>query len=238
VYTPKPDENGEYNELSIRLNPNTGEDELVHFLPAFTSMKGVSKTSRRLLMLSDRFNSFQLSSDFLRIPKVITDKNSDDGKKVNVMTGIEVTKADYAKMKQKGSQDLYDSYYYKKVYTTNKDKFGNPIPLTTIGATKTGEPLTNYYYKLINVYGDGNRAVEFNKEFGPSVIDNGSMRIKQELNDEDIVNALAPQIQEEVVPLPIEVSAEQIVQPEEQLDLFTEEDLGLNTDFNQEDFKC
>ena len=238
VYTPKPDENGEYNELSLRLNPNTGEDELVHFLPAFTSMKGVSKTSRRLLMLSDRFNSFQLSSDFLRIPKVITDKNSDDGKKVNVMTGIEVTKADYAKMKQKGSQDLYDSYYYKKVYTTNKDKFGNPIPLTTIGATKTGEPLTNYYYKLINVYGDGNRAVEFNKEFGPSVIDNGSMRIKQELNDEDIVNALAPQIQEEVVPLPIEVSAEQIVQPEEQLDLFTEEDLGLNTDFNQEDFKC
>jgi alkylated DNA repair dioxygenase AlkB len=210
VYTPEPDENGQYNELSIRTNPNTGEDELVHFLPAFTSMKGVSKTSRRLLMLSDRFNSFQLSSDFLRIPKVITDKNSDDGKKVNVMTGIEVTKADYAKMKQKGSQDLYDSYYYKKVYTTNKDKFGNPIPLTTIGATKQGDPLTNYYYKLINVYGDGNRAVEFNKEFGPSVIDNGSMRIKQELNDQDIVNQFASQIAEEVVSLPTE---EEIVAP-------------------------
>ena len=204
VYTPKPDENGEYNELSIRLNPNTGEDEIVHFIPAFTSMKGVSKTSRRLLMLSDRFNSFQLSSDFLRIPKVITDKNSDYGKKINIMTGVEVTKADYAKMKQKGSQDLYDSYYYKKVYTTNKDKFGNPIPLTTLGTTKQDEPLTNYYYKLINVYGDGNRAVEYNTDFGPSVIDNGSMRIKQELNDQDIVNALAPQIQEEVVPLPVE----------------------------------
>lgn len=216
VYTPEPDENGEYNPKSIRTNPNTGEDELVHFLPAFTSMKGVSKTSRRLLMLSDRFNSFQLSSDFLRIPKVITDKNSDYGKKINVMTGIEVTKADYAKMKQKGSQDLYDSYYYKKVYTTNKDKFGNPIPLTTIGATKTGDPLTNYYYKLINVYGDGNRAVEFNTNFGPSVIDNGSMRIKQELNDQDIVNQFAPQIAEEVVPLPIEEG----VQTVEQLSLF------------------
>ena len=205
VYTPKPDENGEYNELSIRLNPNTGEDEIVHFIPAFTSMKGVSKSSRRLLMLSDRFNSFQLSSDFLRIPKVITDKNSDYGKKINIMTGVEVTKADYAKMKQKGSQDLYDSYYYKKVYTTNKDKFGNPIPLTTLGTTKQDEPLTNYYYKLINVYGDGNRAVEYNTDFGPSVIDNGSMRIKQELNDQDIVNALAPQIQEEVVSLPTEI---------------------------------
>jgi hypothetical protein len=66
------------------------------------------------------------------------------------------------------------------------------------------------------VYGDGNRAVEFNKEFGPSVIDNGSMRIKQELNDEDIVNQFAPQIAEEVVPLPIEEG----VQTVEQLSLF------------------
>lgn len=202
IYTPKPDPNtGEYNERNIRLNPNTGEDELVHFIPAFTSMRGVSTASRKLIVLSDVYNSFQLSSDFLRIPKVITDKNDDKGKKINIMTGVEVTKADYAKMKQKGSKDLYDSYYYKKVYTTNKDKFGNPIPLITYNDKIEGY---NYYYKLINVYGDGNRAVEFNTDFGPSVIDNGSMRIKQELIDEDIVNQFAPQIEEEVVSLSTE----------------------------------
>jgi alkylated DNA repair dioxygenase AlkB len=55
------------------------------------------------------------------------------------------------------------------------------------------------------VYGDGNRAVEFNTDFGPSVIDNGSMRIKQELIDQDIVDHFAPQIAEEVVPLPTEI---------------------------------
>jgi hypothetical protein len=66
------------------------------------------------------------------------------------------------------------------------------------------------------VYGDGNRVVEFNTDFSPSVIDNGSLRIKQELNDQDIVNQFAPQIAEEVVPLPIEEG----VQTVEQLSLF------------------
>jgi len=211
VYTPKPDPvTGEYNKKNIRFNSNTGEDEIVHWLPAFKEMKGVSSDSRRLLILSDVYNSFQLSSDFLRIPKVITDKNSDYGKKINVKTGVEVTKADYAKMKQKGSQELYDSYYYKKVYTNNKDKFGNPIPLRTYNDKIEGY---NYYYKLINVYGDGNRAVEFNTDFTPSVIDNGSLRIKQELNDQDIVNQFASQIQEEVVSLPAETSTQVTEQP-------------------------
>ena len=195
-------------------NPNTGEDELVYFLPSFTQMRGITKTSRRLLVLSDMFNSFQLSSDYIKIPKVVTNK---DGFKVNIATGVEVTKADYAIMKKKGSQDLYDNYYYKKVYTDNIDQFGNRIPLKTPGINKkTGEPLNNYYYKLINVYGDGPRAVEYNSEFGPSVINNGSMRIKQETSDQEIVNFFAPQIQPEIVPLQEAPVVEEQVQLEEE----------------------
>jgi hypothetical protein len=199
AHKPTPKENGEYDERSIITNTNTGEDELIYFLPSFGVMRGVTRTSRRLLVLNDMFNSFQLSSDYVKVPKVVTTK---EGLNVNVATGVEVTKADYAIMKKKGSQDLYDNYYYKKVYTKILDEFGNRIPLKTPGIyKKTGEPLTNYYYKLINVYGDGPRAVEYNSEFGPSVINNGSMRIKQETSDQEIVNYFAPQIQPEVVPL-------------------------------------
>jgi hypothetical protein len=199
AHKPTPKENGEYDERSIITNTNTGEDELIYFLPSFGEMRGVTRTSRRLLVLNDMFNSFQLSSDYVKIPKVVTNK---DGLKVNIATGVEVTKADYAIMKKKGSQDLYDNYYYKKVYTKILDEFGNRIPLKTPGIyKKTGEPLTNYYYKLINVYGDGPRAVEYNTAFTDSVINNGSMRIKQETSDEEIVNYFAPQIQPEVVPL-------------------------------------
>lgn len=188
------------------LDPNTGEDMTSYYFPSFRSMKGATKASRRLIVLSDVYDSFHVGSDFLKIPKVITNW---EGKKINVTTGLEVTAKDYAMMKQKGSQDLYDAYYYKKVYTKNVNKFGNPIPLTTIGKTKEGDPLTNYYYKLINVYGDGNRAVEFNTDFTRSVIDNGSISTPFELDDNDIINAFAPQIQEEVVSLPTKETVEQ-----------------------------
>jgi hypothetical protein len=180
-------------------DPNTGEELTSYYFPNFQAMKGASKASRRLITLSDVYNSFQLSSDFLKIPKVVTNNK---GMKINLTTGLEVTPKDYALMKQKGSQDLYNSYYYKKVYTKNKDKFGNPIPLMRYNKDINGY---DYYYKLINVYGDGNRAVEFNTDFTRSVIDNGSISTPLELSDDDIVNAFAPQIAEEVVPLPIEV---------------------------------
>ena len=181
---PKKNEDGTYNERAFQMNPFTGEDELVYWLPAFKTYGGSSKG---LLVLNDRYNSFQLSSDFIRVPKVITTR---DGEKVNIETGFEVTPKDYAIMKKKGSLDLYDAYYYKKVYTKSVDEFGNPIPLTTYDKEKE---MLNYYYKLINVYGDGNRAVEMNTNFTPSEINNGSKKITRELTDDEIVKKIAPQ---------------------------------------------
>jgi hypothetical protein len=215
-----------------RINPNTGELDNVYEFP---SLNVTNFPKMTMLKLSDKYNSFNLSSDFLKVPKVITTKN---GTKVNALTGFVVSKADYAKMKQKGDFNLFDAYYYKKVYTKSLDEFGNPIPLSKLN--KKGD--REYYYKLINVYGDGDRAVEMNTNFTPSVIDNGSMRIPNEVSDEQIVSMINPGIEEEIVPLPTETSTqtvtEQVVTPGEQLELFSEEDLGLNTDFNQDDFKC
>jgi hypothetical protein len=201
AYTPQPLEStGEYHPASVKLNPNTGEEELIYSFFAFKEMRGVTKTSRRLLTLNDVYNSFQLDYDFIKIPKVVTNK---DGVKINIATGLEITKKDYAIMKEKGSQDLYNNYYYKKVYTNQVDIFNNPIPLRTYNQKIDGY---EYYYKLINVYGDGNRATEINTDFTPSVINNGSVTIKEELNDIDIVNQFASQIQQEFLPLPLETT--------------------------------
>ena len=233
IWKPFPNRNtGEYDKEQYMFDPITGEDKLIHVFPNF-SIKGFP--NRTLVKLSEKYNSFQLASDFIKVPKIIKDS---EGKKFNVATGTEIGKADYAYMMSKGDFNLFDAYYYKKVYTKTKDEFGNFIPLSTYDE-KTGR---QYYYKLINVYGDGNRAVEMNTNFTPSVIDNGSMRIANETSDDQIVFMINPGIAEEVVPLPTE---EVITEPTqvagqlgEQLGLFTEEDLGLNTDFNQDDFKC
>jgi hypothetical protein len=214
VYTPVPNnKTGEYSARSLRMNPNTGEDELVYFLPAFKELKGVSKESRKLVVLNGSFNAFQVGSDFIKIPKVVTNK---EGLKINVATGLEVTAKDYALMKQKGSQDLYDAYYYQKVYTKTMDQFGNAMPLITLNINKnTGDLSFDYYYKQINMYGDGNRAVEFNKEFKPSAINNGAIPNVQELSDEDIVNQIAPQMIAEIVEQVVSLQTEQEVAPTE-----------------------
>jgi hypothetical protein len=174
-----------------------------------------------LIKLSETYNSFQLASDFIKVPKVISNA---DGKKFNVATGTEISKADYAHMMKKGDFNLFDAYYYKKVYTTLKDEFGNPIPLSKLNAKLDRE----YFYKLINVYGDGSKAVEMNTNFTPSVIDNGSLRIPNEVSDEQIVSMINPGIEKEIVSLPIETPAEVVseevitepTEPGEQLGLF------------------
>lgn len=230
VWKPRENPNtGDYDEKQYMFDSITGENKLIHVFPNY-SISGFG-AARTMLKLSEKYNSFQLSSDFIKVPKVITDK---EGKKFNVATGTEVSKAEYAHMMKKGDFNLFDSYYYKKVYTKSLDEFGNPIPLSTYDE-KNGR---QYYYKLINVYGDGNKAVEMNTNFTPSVIDNGSMRIDNELSDEQIVSMINPGIQKEIVSLPAEAIAEEVVTLGEQLGLFSEEDLGLNIDFNQDDFKC
>ena len=193
---------GDYTKENFMFDPITGEDKLIHTFPSY-SIKGFG-AGRTLIKLSERYNSFQLASDFIKVPKVISNK---DGKKFNVATGTEISKADYAHMLKKGDFSLYDAYYYKKVYTTLKDEFGNPIPLFKVNDKEDRE----YFYKLINVYGDGNKAVEMNTNFTPSVIDNGSMRIPNEVSDEQIVSLINPGIEKEIVPLQTE--EEVITQP-------------------------
>jgi len=210
-----------------RLNPNTGELDDVYEFPSF-KVQGFPKMT--MVKLNEVYNSFQLSSDFVKVPKIVTTKK---GTKVNVLSGFPVSKADYAKMMQKGDFNLFDAYYYKKVYTKSKDEFGNFIPLSKLN--NKGE--REYFYKLINVYGDGNKAVEMNTNFTPSVIDNGSIRIPNELSDNQIVEIINPEIEKEIVSLPVE-TPEQLVKSEKQVDLFSEQDLGLDKDLNQEDFKC
>jgi hypothetical protein len=182
-----------------QFNPNTGDTENVYSFPSIKAINGLPKF--QTLVLNEKYNSFNLSSDFLKVPKIVTVAN---GVKVNVATGLVVSKADYAKMKQSGDFSLYDAYYYKKVYTKSLDEYGNPIALST----SNGSVGNQYYYKLINVYGDGNRAVEINTNFTKSVIDNGSIRNSFELTDDQIVDIINPEVPSAKLPVAQEPVAE------------------------------
>ena len=90
---------------------------------------------------------------------------------------------------EKGDWSYYNVYGYQKV------KFSNGEPVIT----QKGE----HVYKLVNLYGDGQYGSEYNDSFTPSEMYNGTMRVKQEIEDAKIIAYYGDRVQEETAP-PVE----------------------------------
>ena len=136
---------------------------------------GIKSTSRMILLLNERYNAFDVRNDFVKVPRVVTDKTT--GESIDMKTGTTITAKDYATRKKKGDLSLTDVYGYMKV----KDAFGNP--LTYIN----NEGDTVHVYKLINLYGDGSRVVEHHTDFVGSSLDNGTVKIDVEIPNADLI---------------------------------------------------
>ena len=169
--------------------PNTSG----YYSPSFPVIDSLNIQSidRQVLVIGDKYNQRAMNSDYIAVPRVVKLKS---GVRIDVLTGNTVTGANYAARKKKGDYSLNDVFGYKRVFVAPG------IPLRIPDAK--GDPQS--VYKLINLYGDGNRATENYTDFRPSVIDNGTLKITRELNDADIVSFYGGVIQEEVVSLPTE----------------------------------
>lgn len=152
------------------------------YFPNITEGLGIKSVDRKILVLSDAFNALDINADFVLVPRVIDQK----GEQIDMKTGQTITPSMFAQRKAKGDLSLKEVYGYKKV------KFKNGQPLTYTEMYK-GEPITKYVYKLINLYGDGALASEYYLDFQPSVLDNGTVKIANEIPDADILNYFAPQ---------------------------------------------
>ena len=58
-----------------------------------------------------------------------------------------------------------------------------------------------HVFKLINLYGDGNRASEFYEDFRPSVLENGTAIMNQIIPNKDIIEYYGGEITAEDVSL-------------------------------------
>ena len=151
------------------------------FPTVITPTKKFLPIQRRVMLLSEKYNSFDLSKDFVKIPRVVTDRQT--GESIDMMTGKTVTKLDYVNRKRKGDPTLNNVYGYQKVYYNTLDENGNKMPLTTLN--KKGE--VQHVYKMINLLGDGYRGNEYYEDSRKSVIDNGSVKIAEVLSDEFLI---------------------------------------------------
>jgi hypothetical protein len=175
-----------------------------YFSPSFPQIDALSLQSidRQVLVIGDKYNQKAMNSDYVAVPRVVKLKS---GVRVDVLTGNTVTAANYAARKKKGDYSLNDVIGYKRVFVAPE------VPLRI--QDYKGDPQS--VYKLINLYGDGNRATENYTDFRRSVIDNGTLQIKEELNDADIVSFYGGAIQEEVVPLPTEKEIDNVLSQKE-----------------------
>lgn len=137
---------------------------------------------RKLMRVSAIYNP-EVKSEFIKVKRII---KSQDGDTINFITGQTLPKSEYIRRKANGDMFLYDVLGYQRVNQAD----GTPL------MTSSGE----YLYKLVNLWGDGQYAVEYYTDNRPSVLDNGTVKIRDErnpelsgeLNDADIVKYFAP----------------------------------------------
>ncbi|MCI4435493.1 MAG: hypothetical protein JHC33_01605 [Ignisphaera sp.] len=150
---------------------------------------GIKSEDRKILFLSEKYNFMDLKHDYVKIPRVVGG--------IDMVNGREVNSADYARRKAKGDYSLKDYFGYAKV----KNDFGQPLIVYNKIKNKI---IGHHVYKLINLYGDGDRATENYEYFKPSAIDNGSMKISLEIHNADIINYYGAGLTKEDVSLQTE----------------------------------
>lgn len=138
---------------------------------AFPEIPDLKITSgqRKVMKLHPRSKGSRNS--VVTVPRIVTVGNSDD--MIDFITGQTVTKSEFAIRKKAGDATLSELYGYKRL----EDNDGEPI-MTNDGY---------YIYKQINLLGDGQYASEYKLFPTKSPINNGTVKIEQEIPDADIL---------------------------------------------------
>ncbi len=163
------DEDGDYDPL-ITIDSN--DIEIYQYSTrAFPEIPELEITSgqRKIMLLHPR--SKGAINSVVTVPRVVTIGNTEN--MVDFITGQTVTKAEFAIRKQAGDTTIDEIYGYKRL----EDSSGDPI------VTDRGF----HIYKQINLLGDGQYASEYKLFPTPSPINNGTVKIEQELPDNDII---------------------------------------------------
>jgi hypothetical protein len=216
------DENFEEIEKILGEDP-FGNDVYQYETDVFETQFDDAENKRLVLTLSPMFDmSNGANSDFVKVPRVFVNKR---GQNVDLITGRTISAQAMKSMRMQGNTSLTDYYGYQKVKYLN------------------GEAVRNwegrFVYKLVNLLGDGNIVSEYYLDGRPSVLNNGTIKIDQEISDARIIEYFDGVNTEEVVSLPAAIEEEIVTAeeaaaveetPEEIIEFTPEERLQLEID--------
>ena len=168
------------DEFGMDIEPmfdEYGNEYNDYIIPAFESNKKLSeifrlpKNQRTLLFVNEDYNANEVQYDVIKVPRLLV--NKDTGEKVDIVTGQTVTGSMIRAKLLKGDFSYYTYYGYQKVKYTNNE------PVVTL----KGE----HIYKMVNLYGYSGYVSEYYDTFRESVVNNGTVRVKQEMEDTAIL---------------------------------------------------
>jgi hypothetical protein len=194
------DENFEEIEIILGEDP-FGNDVYQYETDMFKTEFDDAENKRLILTLSPTYDfNNGADSDFVKIPRVFVNKI---GQNVDIITGKTISPQAMKSMRMQGNTSLTDYYGYQKV------KLMDGTPLLDFEG--------RYVYKLVNLLGDGNLVSEYYLDGRPSVLNNGTIKIDQEIADAKIIEYFGGDISEEIVSLPTAEVVEAILTNEEEL---------------------
>jgi hypothetical protein len=181
-------------ETKEEIEKIAGEDPFGNYVyeyetNVFETQFDDAENQRLVLTLSPMFDGNNgADSDFVKVPRIFVNKKRQN---VDLITGRTISPEAMKSMRMQGNTSLTDYYGYQKV------KYSN------------GEAVRNFegrfVYKLVNLLGDGNIVSEYYLDGRKSVLNNGTIKIDQEISDAKIIEYFGGEIEEEVVSLPVEI---------------------------------
>jgi predicted NAD-dependent protein-ADP-ribosyltransferase YbiA (DUF1768 family) len=134
-------------------------------------------------ILGIRVNSKGSGNDLIVVPRLLTAK---DGAMVDYQNSKQISKKEYATEASKDVNKYDELYGYQKV------KYGDGSPVIM---KRNEKAAPEYVYKLVNLYGDGRYTSEYYRDTNmPSQLENGTVKPKEELTDQQIINHLGSMI--------------------------------------------
>ena len=153
-----------------------GREVYQYVSPLFPNIEQFGRAKdRKILLIDPVYSPLDVKNDFIKIRRSLTLK---DGRTIDISTGLSIPSSEYKRRKDMGDQSLKDVYGYQKV------KHMNGMPLVTF----KGE----HVYKLINLLGDGQFVSEYYTDNRKSVLNNGTVKIDNEIPNDDLIAYFTP----------------------------------------------
>jgi len=180
-------------------------------LDTFTQVltHGITKGSGKILTLNNEYSFMnEADRDFVKMNRYQYVSGMTQTGVIDITTGKSMSVSNFNQLVNLGKLSKYEKVGYKKV------KSRDGVPLTI--QKKVGKTMSEFsVFKMVNLYGDGRIVAEYPKAMTPSVFDNNTYKVEEELTDEMIIDMLSGEptsVPEKTAILPENVTASEIPQ--------------------------